>query len=49
VQPKFEIHAIKARYLPDLWFRAVHDILDHGRRLVIDRGPYPFCAPVLHP
>ena len=34
------IHAIKARDLPDLWFQAVHDILDHGRRFTIDRGSY---------
>jgi len=34
------IHFIAARDLPDLWFQAVHDILDHGRRFVIDRGSY---------
>jgi len=34
------IHHISARDLPDLWFQAVHDILDHGRRFVIDRGSY---------
>jgi thymidylate synthase len=34
------IHRIQARDLPDLWFQAVHDILDHGRRFVIDRGSY---------
>jgi thymidylate synthase len=34
------IHTIKARDLPDLWFQAVHDILDVGRRFVIDRGSY---------
>ncbi|MFH1918052.1 MAG: thymidylate synthase [Nanoarchaeota archaeon] len=34
------IHKIEARDLPDLWFQAVHDILDHGRRFVIDRGSY---------
>ncbi len=34
------IHNIKARDLPDLWFQAVHDILDHGRRFTIDRGSY---------
>lgn len=33
-------HTIKARDLPDLWFQAVHDILDHGRRFIIDRGSY---------
>jgi thymidylate synthase len=25
-----KIHHIHARDLPDLWFQAVHDILDHG-------------------
>ncbi|GAG78886.1 unnamed protein product, partial [marine sediment metagenome] len=35
-----DIHNIHARDLPDLWFQAVHDILDHGRRFVIDRGSY---------
>ena len=34
------IHTIQARDLPDLWFQAVHDILDVGRRFVIDRGSY---------
>ena len=31
---------VNARDLPDLWFQAVHDILDHGRRFTIDRGSY---------
>jgi thymidylate synthase len=31
---------MEARDLPDLWFQAVHDILDHGRRFTIDRGSY---------
>ena len=35
-----DIHHIYARDLPDLWFQAVHDILDHGKRFVIDRGSY---------
>ena len=35
-----KIHSILARDLPDLWFQAVHDILDNGRRFVIDRGSY---------
>ncbi|ACL05831.1 thymidylate synthase-like protein [Desulfatibacillum aliphaticivorans] len=35
-----KIHSIQARDLPDLWFQAVHDILDHGSRFVIDRGSY---------
>ena len=34
------VHSIVARDLPDLWFQAVHDILDHGRRFIIDRGSY---------
>jgi thymidylate synthase len=33
-------HTIQARDLPDLWFQAVHDILDKGRRVIIDRGSY---------
>ena len=35
-----KLHQIEARDLPDIWFQAVHDILDHGRRFVIDRGSY---------
>ena len=35
-----KIHSIEARDLPDLWFQAVHDILDNGRRFIIDRGSY---------
>ncbi|MDZ7581069.1 MAG: thymidylate synthase [Deltaproteobacteria bacterium] len=34
------IHRVTARDLPDLWFQAVHDILDHGRRFTVDRGSY---------
>ena len=34
------IHRIDARDLPDLWFQAVHDILDVGRSFKIDRGSY---------
>ncbi len=34
------IHKIEARDLPDLWFQAVHDILDIGRKFTIDRGSY---------
>jgi thymidylate synthase len=34
------IHEVEARDLPDLWFLAVNDILDHGSRFVIDRGSY---------
>lgn len=52
------IHKIKARDLPDLWFQAVYDILEHGRRFTIDRGSYAgqtrleydyFCGHVIHP
>jgi thymidylate synthase len=35
-----KLHHIEARDLPDLWFQAVHDILDHGRRFMVDRGSY---------
>ena len=35
-----KIVSIKARDLPDLWFQAVANILDHGRRFQIDRGSY---------
>ncbi len=35
-----KIHKITARDLPDLWFQAVHDILDQGKRFKIDRGSY---------
>lgn len=35
-----DTHSIYARDLPDLWFQAVHDILDSGKRFVIDRGSY---------
>lgn len=35
-----KIHKIEARDLPDLWFQAVHDILDIGRTFTIDRGSY---------
>lgn len=34
------IHKITARDLPDLWFQAVSDILDIGRRFIIDKGSY---------
>jgi thymidylate synthase len=34
------IHKVEARDLPDLWFQAVYDILEQGRRFVIDRGSY---------
>jgi len=52
------IHKIQARDLPDLWFQAVYDILEHGRRFNIDRGSYAgqtrleydyFCGHVIHP
>lgn len=53
-----KIHRISARDLPDLWFQAVHDIIDLGRRYVIDRGSYAgqtrleydyFCGQVQYP
>ncbi len=34
------IHKIVARDLPDLWFQAVHDIIENGRKFTIDRGSY---------
>jgi len=34
------IHKVESRDLPDLWFQAVHDIFDHGKRFTIDRGSY---------
>lgn len=34
------IHKIVARDIPDLWFQAVNDILDHGRRFTVDKGSY---------
>lgn len=34
------IHFIEARDLPDLWFQAVNNILDNGRKFTIDRGSY---------
>ncbi len=52
------IHRITARDLPDLWFQAVHDILDGGNRFTIDRGSYAgqtrleydyFCGQVTYP
>jgi len=53
-----KIHFIQARDLPDLWFQAVHDILDNGRKFTIDRGSYAgqtrleydyFCGQVKYP
>ncbi len=35
-----KIHSIAARDLPDLWFQAVHDILDKGKKFTIDKGSY---------
>src|SRR3990172_12190500 len=34
------IHKIVARDLPDLWFQAINDLLDKGRKFVIDKGSY---------
>ena len=53
-----KIHFVQARDLPDLWFQAVYDILDHGRKFTIDRGSYAgqtrleydyFCGHVKYP
>ena len=35
-----QIHRVDARDLPDLWFQAVHDILNQGRKFTINRGSY---------
>ena len=40
MKSRLAIHRIEARDLPDLWFQAVNDILDRGRRFTIDRGSY---------
>ena len=40
VKGKLNPHFIKATTIPDLWFQAVHDILDKGKRFTIDRGSY---------
>ncbi len=34
------IHQINARDLPDMWFQAVHDILDSGKKFTVDKGSY---------
>jgi thymidylate synthase len=34
------IHKIEARDLPDLWFQAINDVQDIGRRFKIDHGSY---------
>ncbi len=34
------IKELTARDIPDLWFQAVNDILDQGKRFKIDRGSY---------
>ena len=34
------IYKVEARDLPDLWFQAVYNILDNGKRFTIDRGSY---------
>jgi thymidylate synthase len=35
-----DICSIEARDLPDLWFRAVNDILEKGKKFKIDKGSY---------
>ena len=37
---KLIIHKIIARDIPDLWFQAVNDILNIGRKFIIDKGSY---------
>ncbi len=34
------IHKIEARDLPDLWFQAINDLLDVGKRFTVDRGSF---------
>lgn len=34
------IFKVEARDLPDLWFQAVYNIMDNGKRFTIDRGSY---------
>ena len=40
MEGKLSIHHIEARDLPDLWFQAVNDIFDYGKKFKIDRGSY---------
>ena len=35
-----KIQFIEARDLPDLWFQAVYQIIENGRKFKIDRGSY---------
>ena len=53
-----KIYRIEARDLPDLWFQALHNILESGRKFKIDRGSYAgqtrleydyFCGHVEYP
>lgn len=35
-----KIHNVEAITISDLWFQAVHDILDRGRRFTVDQGSF---------
>ncbi len=35
-----KIHTLIARDIPDLWFQAINDIIDTGKRHIIDKGSY---------
>jgi thymidylate synthase len=39
-KPVLLVHRVIARDLPDLWFRAVNDIFEYGRRFTVDKGSY---------
>lgn len=34
------IYSVKAKSIPDLWFQAVRNILDHGRKFIVNMGSY---------
>lgn len=40
VYPYLKTRFVIARDIPDLWFQAVNDILDHGKMFIIDKGSY---------
>jgi thymidylate synthase len=40
MESKIKIHKIVARDLPDLWFQSINDLLEVGRRFIIDKGSY---------
>jgi thymidylate synthase len=37
---KLNIHKIEATTIPDLWFQAVYDIFEKGKKFTIDKGSY---------